>query len=188
MQGEADKDSAGNYYSCSLTASGSNCRLNYECYFDGFMFGCCPSKCKFWAIEEKNIFGTSRTQKKKKILAWTCTLNRQPGTSCVTSTVRWFFDPTSKSCQTFQYMGCDGNSNNFQTKQQCEQFCGVGGCPYGGEPYTDPNTMQRRVCNAMSSPCPAGYECSTVSISGSAINYCCPSKGLLEKNHLWQFA
>ncbi|KRX78894.1 Uncharacterized protein T06_8406 [Trichinella sp. T6] len=151
VQGEPDKDSSGKYYTCSITGGGNQCRPNFECYFDGSIYGCCPKK------------------------AYTCSLNRAPGSACGASTVRWYFDPTSKVCKTFSYLGCDGNSNNFDTKDRCERYCGVGGCPYGGKPFQD-DSMSIRVCNDATITCPGGYECVTVAVSNAAVRYCCPTR------------
>uniref|UniRef100_A0A915PL09 BPTI/Kunitz inhibitor domain-containing protein n=1 Tax=Setaria digitata TaxID=48799 RepID=A0A915PL09_9BILA len=40
-QGDAYKDYQGNYIVCSIS---DGCPLNYECYFDGYVWGCCPTK------------------------------------------------------------------------------------------------------------------------------------------------
>lgn len=37
---------------------------------------------------------------------------------------RWYFDFASQMCLEFIYGGCGGNSNNFATKELCEQQCG----------------------------------------------------------------
>ncbi|CDW58606.1 Serine protease inhibitor 2 [Trichuris trichiura] len=36
---------------------------------------------------------------------------------------KWFFKPQTRKCETFYYGGCGGNSNNFDSKQQCETVC-----------------------------------------------------------------
>ncbi|KAI8513398.1 hypothetical protein Bbelb_100370 [Branchiostoma belcheri] len=37
---------------------------------------------------------------------------------------RWFFNILSGECEQFDYGGCDGNSNNFQTQEECVNTCG----------------------------------------------------------------
>lgn len=43
-QGQPYKDNNGKAVTCSSSRSKSTCPANYECYFDGYMFGCCPNK------------------------------------------------------------------------------------------------------------------------------------------------
>uniref|UniRef100_A0A914W5J1 BPTI/Kunitz inhibitor domain-containing protein n=1 Tax=Plectus sambesii TaxID=2011161 RepID=A0A914W5J1_9BILA len=61
--------------------------------------------------------------------------------SCFSSHTRWFFDQRAGECATFVYSGCDGNDNNFETKQECEQACGETlACPYSrNRSYTVPD-------------------------------------------------
>jgi hypothetical protein len=45
---------------------------------------------------------------------------------------RFFFNADTGDCEPFNYGGCQGNANNFETAEQCEQACGGGandGCP-----------------------------------------------------------
>ena len=35
----------------------------------------------------------------------------------------WYYDPEWKECEVFIYGGCDGNYNNFYTKEDCEYAC-----------------------------------------------------------------
>ena len=51
-----------------------------------------------------------------------CSLPVMPG-NCYEELERWFFDETSNTCRRFKYGGCNGNKNNFQTKEQCESRC-----------------------------------------------------------------
>lgn len=37
---------------------------------------------------------------------------------------RWTFDPTTQTCKTFLYGGCQGNGNNFASSAECSQVCG----------------------------------------------------------------
>jgi len=36
---------------------------------------------------------------------------------------RWRYDPTTGKCTEFKFGGCDGNGNNFRTRQQCVKTC-----------------------------------------------------------------
>lgn len=37
---------------------------------------------------------------------------------------RWFFDAQEGQCKSFLYGGCGGNNNNFDTYDDCENYCG----------------------------------------------------------------
>lgn len=42
----------------------------------------------------------------------------------------WYFKSSARQCEPFTYSGCEGNSNRFQTVEECEKTC---------YPYIDPN-------------------------------------------------
>uniref|UniRef100_A0A914CMN3 BPTI/Kunitz inhibitor domain-containing protein n=1 Tax=Acrobeloides nanus TaxID=290746 RepID=A0A914CMN3_9BILA len=149
VQGQAYKDTFGNFVQCHLGAAA--CPPNYECSFDGNMYGCCPTK------------------------AYTCSLNADHGIQCgAGTTFKYFYNTQTQNCESFQFFGCDGNSNNFPTRENCEEYCGVGGCPHGGLPLRD-HTGQLMVCSSQES-CPSSHECTTVFVSSNTINRCCPTK------------
>ena len=52
----------------------------------------------------------------------TCKLSPDPG-PCEAAITRYFYNPTSKQCETFIYGGCEGNDNNFQSLLECELEC-----------------------------------------------------------------
>lgn len=112
----------------------------------------------------------------------TCSSQPVAGSVCKLPTNRWYFNPVSKICQTFTFLGCDGNSNNFQTKQQCESYCNSAGCPFGGNPYRDSMTNVISICETRLKPCPLGYDCVLISFGGSNVNHCCPTRGTIVKH------
>ncbi len=58
----------------------------------------------------------------------TCSLNQDAGQICVPGGLtRYFFNPTTRSCQTFNYNGCGGNANNFPSLRSCSNFCNSAG-------------------------------------------------------------
>uniref|UniRef100_A0A8D2L084 BPTI/Kunitz inhibitor domain-containing protein n=1 Tax=Varanus komodoensis TaxID=61221 RepID=A0A8D2L084_VARKO len=40
---------------------------------------------------------------------------------------RFYYSPAEKACLPFFYGGCEGNSNNFRTRRECERACGRAG-------------------------------------------------------------
>uniref|UniRef100_A0AC34QSG3 BPTI/Kunitz inhibitor domain-containing protein n=2 Tax=Panagrolaimus sp. JU765 TaxID=591449 RepID=A0AC34QSG3_9BILA len=151
-QGRAHKDANGNFYTCSSKTGGKSCPPNYQCTFDGTTHGCCPTK------------------------AYTCSLSPDKGVQCGSGrSFRYHFNSNKQSCDSFQYEGCDGNSNNFQTAEECQDYCGVGGCPNSGQPLRDIATNQFTTCSE-SSKCPGTHECVAININGNVAQRCCPTK------------
>jgi hypothetical protein len=52
----------------------------------------------------------------------TCQLPVDIGT-CQDFVMNWYFDTASKRCHQFNYGGCGGNENRFQTEAECEGRC-----------------------------------------------------------------
>ncbi|VDP50405.1 unnamed protein product [Soboliphyme baturini] len=42
---------------------------------------------------------------------------------CRGANTRWFYQPSTRTCQPFLYGGCKGNENNFLSRQECETIC-----------------------------------------------------------------
>nr|CAD7588765.1 unnamed protein product [Timema genevievae] len=57
------------------------------------------------------------------VLSEICQMTKDVGPCRLTTPPRWFFDKDSTACHKFSYGGCRGNSNNFLTKEECEQTC-----------------------------------------------------------------
>ena len=51
-----------------------------------------------------------------------CGLPHERG-PCSNYTVRWAFDASYGECSRFWYGGCEGNGNNFETKEECRKGC-----------------------------------------------------------------
>lgn len=51
-----------------------------------------------------------------------CVLPADPGL-CLAFFPKWFYDVHTNECQMFIYGGCQGNSNNFHSKFDCEKLC-----------------------------------------------------------------
>ena len=56
------------------------------------------------------------------IISGTC---QEPmlGGQCYSDLLRFFYDHESGECRAFTYGGCSGNSNNFETQEECYEFC-----------------------------------------------------------------
>ncbi|VDL66548.1 unnamed protein product, partial [Nippostrongylus brasiliensis] len=96
---------------------------NFETYKE------CQDYCRDARSEPQCIQGTAMTDSN----AYTCSLSYKSGASCGPAVTRWYYDSTSRTCQTYSFNGCDGNSNNFATQQDCKDYCRVESCPDGGE-------------------------------------------------------
>ncbi|CAK9292501.1 unnamed protein product, partial [Gordionus sp. m RMFG-2023] len=53
-----------------------------------------------------------------------CNMPVDPGV-CLAYMMRYYYDKVSGECKTFIYGGCQGNRNNFFTKDECQTTCGV---------------------------------------------------------------
>ena len=51
-----------------------------------------------------------------------CNLPVESG-PCDQSQERWFYNPSSATCQMFTFSGCRGNRNRFTSKQGCQATC-----------------------------------------------------------------
>ncbi|CAJ0593741.1 unnamed protein product [Cylicocyclus nassatus] len=158
IQGTALTDSNGNFIICGgSTAASTTCPANHYCYYDGTTYGCCPTQ------------------------AYTCSLSYKSGASCGPAVTRWYYDSTTRTCQTYSFNGCDGNSNNFATQQDCKDYCRVESCPDGGEVWKEQNGAAR-ACTT-SRQCPSTHYCTPVTTWTGTVyqtkSLCCPSKNFV---------
>ena len=42
---------------------------------------------------------------------------------CYADMLRFYYDNETMQCHAFSYGGCQGNSNNFESQEQCYGFC-----------------------------------------------------------------
>ncbi|KAK0424287.1 hypothetical protein QR680_008593 [Steinernema hermaphroditum] len=158
IQGTALTDSNGNFIICGgATSVQTTCPANHYCYYDGTTYGCCPTQ------------------------AYTCSLSYKSGATCGPAVTRWYYDSTTRTCQTYSFNGCDGNSNNFATQQDCKDYCRVESCPDGGEVWKEPNGAAR-ACTS-NRQCPSTHYCTPVTTWTGTVyqtkSLCCPSKNFV---------
>ncbi|KAI0222388.1 Papilin [Lamellibrachia satsuma] len=64
---------------------------------------------------------------KRPDLEPSCSLALEVGL-CNSRELKWFFNVTSNKCQAFNYTGCRGNGNRFDSKEACGLTCTASGC------------------------------------------------------------
>ncbi|CAB3401708.1 unnamed protein product [Caenorhabditis bovis] len=82
--------------------------------------------------------------------------------------IRWYYDPVVGRCDSFNYLGKGGNSNNFLTQLQCESYC-MNRCPRG-DPLVLSNSENSVRINA------DNYHCSVK--EGDQLQ-CCPTPSFI---------
>lgn len=108
---------------CLLPKKRGPCSAQIENYFynpisgrcDRFMFSGCGGN--------ENRFRTENSCRKHCV----CHIPPDAG-PCRSSIEKYFYNPTTGCCEKFTYGGCQGNSNNFQTYEDCRATC-VGTAP-----------------------------------------------------------
>ncbi|XP_037542220.1 tissue factor pathway inhibitor a [Nematolebias whitei] len=63
-----------------------------------------------------------RSQPEPLIFNELCALKDEPG-PCKAIKERFFFNVNTGRCELFEYGGCGGNDNNFETREECEESC-----------------------------------------------------------------
>ncbi|CAL2042413.1 unnamed protein product [Caenorhabditis brenneri] len=90
---------------------------------------------------------------------------------------RYHFDPTMNQCHAFQYKGCGGNLNNYETLGECKDTCDVDlssyvQCPLGTPPIFDSNDNSQ--CALTDSSSGEGCESNeAICINFNTIALCC---------------
>ncbi|CAF0722269.1 unnamed protein product [Brachionus calyciflorus] len=104
---------------CHLPLATGTCK-NYTSrfYFNSFM-----QKCSHFVYTgcggNQNNFDT---WEKCEMECNTCSLPAVRG-PCKGNIIRYHYDPMKRECVAFNWGGCKGNENNFQTRKHCEDSC-----------------------------------------------------------------
>ncbi|ROL50403.1 Tissue factor pathway inhibitor [Anabarilius grahami] len=65
---------------------------------------------------------TDGVRSELRIFHHSCALKKDEG-PCKAIRDRFYFDTDTGRCEPFEYGGCQGNANNFETRQECEEMC-----------------------------------------------------------------
>lgn len=107
------------YDPCNPPGRRLSCGQNRQCFvvkrFDGEFEPRCGDK----SVRIQPTFSKRNSQK----LA-ICGLPKTVGI-CRAIVSKFFFNPETNACEEFSYGGCEGNENNFESKQECEKFCKI---------------------------------------------------------------
>ncbi|CAB3398471.1 unnamed protein product [Caenorhabditis bovis] len=122
-----------------------------------------------------------------------CGFNRDAGFSCGSnkSSIKYWFDKTSFHCLPFEYKGCGGNANRFDSSGACYESLDYSSCAMQSRAaaennegqfqcsqfqqtfppgFVPPKTPKKPKMNAEG--CPVGYTC----VGGAFFNTCCEEK------------
>uniref|UniRef100_A0A914QQP8 BPTI/Kunitz inhibitor domain-containing protein n=1 Tax=Panagrolaimus davidi TaxID=227884 RepID=A0A914QQP8_9BILA len=127
-------------------SSSTTCPRGYNCLNRFNMSICCPSS--------ENI----------------CSQPLHTGLTCEESPPQavYYFDVQSKGCQQFQFSGCSGNDNRFESLTSCQNYCKLLAVCSVGAPLIQLNGELASCTEEIS--CLAGYTC----VFTTEGNYCCP--------------
>ncbi|VDO41611.1 unnamed protein product [Haemonchus placei] len=72
--------------------------------------------------------GSPFVQERYPVSRESCKLDRNKGRACKEGkpSVRYYFDYHTFECLAFEYLGCDGNENNYPTSSACNSDCKLG--------------------------------------------------------------
>ncbi|GLH00061.1 Papilin [Gryllus bimaculatus] len=108
---------------CSLQPEQGPCRG----YFSFYHYDAPAQRCRQFTYSGCGVVAFSRVL---RCLVLVCAETRQRVCSqpaarghCRALLTRWRFDPAAKDCVPFRFGGCDGNANNFASRQQCLDAC-----------------------------------------------------------------
>lgn len=122
---------------CAMKAEDGPCKAMIRSYYfnmnshqcEEFIYGGCRgNENRFDTLEEcrktcipgykKTTIKTTSGAEKPDF----CFLEEDPGI-CRGFMTRYFYNNQSKQCEQFKYGGCLGNSNNFETLEECKNTC-----------------------------------------------------------------
>lgn len=114
---------------CEQPLDAGPCRGEFQRWFYDDQTGVCTNFTYGGCHGNKNRFITQEAcqnscNHKKQILEATMICKQKIATgSCNETLAKWGFDEGSRQCQPFYFSGCEGNDNNFDTRQECQTTC-----------------------------------------------------------------
>lgn len=110
---------------CGLPMQVGSCRnFSVKWYFDvsygscnRFWYGGCEGNGNRFSSQELCERACVKPEGPER-----CTLPKISG-PCNASQVVWYYDSPSRRCDRFGYGGCLGNTNRFESEEQCEEHC-----------------------------------------------------------------
>ncbi|XP_043223530.1 papilin-like [Amphibalanus amphitrite] len=145
---------------CELEADAGTCNGTEERWYYDTTTGRCAQMVYSGCGGNGNLF-TSQQQCERQCGATqdVCSLPRVVG-PCSGSLVQFYYDSRLRRCLEFDYSGCQGNANRFNTLAACEARCGADSEVTGSPPTTvapvtdDPGDPSDAVCQLLHDPGP----------------------------------
>ncbi|XP_034936854.1 papilin isoform X2 [Chelonus insularis] len=111
---------------CELEKEKGPCNGNYTRWYfnkesqicEQFQYGGCKSNTNNFPTEAACHQQCLQPGRRRDY----CLLPRTEG-NCTEKYPKWYFDPSENRCMPFYYTGCNGNKNNFDTREACELDC-----------------------------------------------------------------
>lgn len=106
------------------TLTASRLRLRLRCRVEPVMAQLCgPRRCGVLLalLASLLLFGAEAADGERSVHEF-CRVSKIVG-RCRASFPRWWYNVTDGSCQQFVYGGCEGNNNNYLTKEECLKKC-----------------------------------------------------------------
>lgn len=117
---------------CQLSSDAGPCRAAFEKYFynkdtkscETFIYGGCDGNGnRFDNVEDcQNKCGEKESRSDSISMKEVCAMPSETG-PCRAMMTKYFYNSATGNCEEFVYGGCDGNENNFDTKEICESRC-----------------------------------------------------------------
>ncbi|GFR23990.1 papilin, partial [Trichonephila clavata] len=121
---------------CRLPSETGPCDGHFPRYFfdhtkgncEEFVYGGCGGNSNNFKTREecelRCLMKTDSSSERDSLSSFSfCGLPASVG-PCKDFEVRYHYNMLTDKCETFNYSGCEGNRNNFKTKEACEKECG----------------------------------------------------------------